>query len=324
MIAPCISCPCPSCEVERLPATGTIRFNDFDVVDSKDKGQSVGKLQALFRGNFPSAYIHAQDTAFKITGHSENSKIGMLLSGLASGMSYNMGKQFPVFGHMEPKDSGTSPGFDGLVVSNLADQIKRMVGLGSDTLLREDLVVDGECLLGEKLSAVQVHGWRLVEIGYSQAAINACGMGCLGSTRAPRAVTSLKMVQDFVKVALESQTGNYGTTFQMKFEMPDQEKAVVKAGQNVFGPVSLTDGFNPPRQGYIDQLEEVALACTCIRYCKFPCNTTQDKAVCCRMPLYARTAGSSKVVPSAWEAVPPPPVVMVGAPREKFMAAVKK
>merc|ERR1712004_467925 len=118
-------------------------------------------------------------------------------------------------------------------------------------------------------------------------------------------------------VALEDQIGDKGTTFTMRFRLPDQEKQVLKKGDNTFGDFMPDSKFNPPGGGFVDQMEEVDCTINCIRCWKCPCKFTQEKVICCRCPCYARVVSTAKTHPSKWEN-PPPAVIMVNAPSKPF------
>lgn len=313
----------PGCEVNHFENVSTVKFNDFEVLESKSK-EPVGNLQALFRGNYPSMYTHDQDIAFKINGNTTDGLIGTLLSAVAAGMTYPMGDAIPTFAGVRAKPEGSSPGYSGFVECSWAPQIKLLVGLSGETpRLREDLIVGEDMVFGEFGSSAvgtQVKGWLLTEIGYSQDGLGCCGISCMGKQRKPRCVSTFQEVKDIIKVALEDQIGDAGTTFQMRFRLPDPEKHIIRKGANSFGDVNVIDhAFNPALGGFVDQMEEVALTCNCIRCCKFPCNLTHEKVICCRCPCYARVVNSAKAHPLEW-AEPPPAVVMVTVPKKPFGA----
>lgn len=293
-------------------------LKDFDVLDNST-GEAVGKLQAQYRGNYPSAYFHNEQTAFNINGNTTTGKLGAMLSGVAAGMAYSMGLPAPAFSDVRSKPEGTSPDFSGWVEAKWAAQIKLLVGHdGGKARLREDLIVGEDMVFGTASNGTQVRGWQLVEFGYSSDGLGCLGMSCMGKYRKPRNIRSLQEVKDMVNVALESQIGEVGTTFLMRFRLPDQEKQVIKKGENVAGALEIVDSkFNPPRGGFIDHMEQVDCTINCIRLWKFPCQFTQDKMICCRCPLYARLVENANVHPSKW-AEPPPAVVMIGAQKKAF------
>jgi len=240
------------------------------------------------------------------------------LSAVAAGVAYPMGGAEPTFSGLRAKPEGTSPDFSGWVECSWAPQVKALVGLDSKATLRDDLIVGDDMIFGTRTNGTQVKGWLLTEIGYATDGLGCCGMSCLGKERKPRCVNTLQEVKDIVKIALEDQVGDKGTTFLMRFRLPDQEKQVIKKGENAFGELSAIDKkFNPPGGGFIDQMEEVDCTINCIRCCKFPCKFTNDKVICCRCPCYARVVNSAKLHPSKW-AEPPPAVVMVNAPKKPF------
>mmetsp|Transcript_27930 Transcript_27930/g.74178 ORF Transcript_27930/g.74178 Transcript_27930/m.74178 type:complete len:551 (-) Transcript_27930:264-1916(-) len=319
---PLAACSCwwctPGCEIKHFENVSTIKFQDFDVLDAKSK-EPVGLLQSQFRGNYPSMYTHNQDIAFKVNGNTTNGLLGTLLSAVATGMTYPMGDAEPTFAGLKAQPQGTSPGYSGFVECDWAPQMKLLLGLdGGKAKLREDLIVGDDMVFGTRVNGTQVKGWLLTEIGWNADGLGCCGISCLGKQKKPRCVSTRKEVEDIVKVALEDQVGDKGTTFIMRFRLPDQEKQIIKKGDNTFGDVNLLDSkFNPPGGGFIDQMEEVDCTINCIRCCKFPCKFTHDKIICCRCPCYARVVNSAKAHPSKWEE-PPPVVIMVNAPKKAF------
>lgn len=322
--APTCCCPIPTVETKRLPATSTVRFDNFAVMNGEGSEQ-LGHMQALYRGNYPSAYLHNADMPLKerplkVTGQVTNKKAGQLLAAVAAGMSYNFGALSFVFDKLVPRLGGRSPGYDGVVEAKSAVQIKKMLGIDQEPTIRADtMIVGDDCILGDVFNGVQVRGWKLVEIGWSKSVGTCCSIQGPGDSRAMRHVKTLEEARTIAKIPLENMLGEFGCTFWLKFELPDQEKGVVGKGMNLMGDVSISNGFNPPRGGYVDQLESVNLACVCFRCWKFPCNFNTDKYFCCTCPLYARTVSNNQVIPSsAWEQAPPPSVVMNGIPSQKF------
>eukprot|EP00443_Scrippsiella_acuminata_P077732 CAMPEP_0115404216 /NCGR_PEP_ID=MMETSP0271-20121206/17300_1 /TAXON_ID=71861 /ORGANISM="Scrippsiella trochoidea, Strain CCMP3099" /LENGTH=389 /DNA_ID=CAMNT_0002828177 /DNA_START=97 /DNA_END=1262 /DNA_ORIENTATION=- len=152
---PSVWCCLPAIETKLFKSTNTIRLNDFEVVDSETK-KTVGKLQAQFRGNYPSAYKHDPSLPFRIAGSTEDANLGMLLSGLASGMVYTMGMAIPAFSGVSPKPEGTSPDYTGLVETRWASQVKKLAGLGSPEgnkpLLSDSLIVQDSMVFGTATS----------------------------------------------------------------------------------------------------------------------------------------------------------------------------
>jgi len=322
LCCPSVWCCLPAIETKRFKSTSTIRLNDFEVVDSETK-RPVGKLQTQYRGNYPSAYKHDPSLPFRVTGSTEDANLGMLLSGLASGMVYTMGMALPAFRDVSPKPEGNSPDFSGLVETMWASQVKKLAGLlpqGGKPLLSDDLVVQDSMVFGTATSGTQVRGWRLLEFGYASGGLSICGATLGGKVRSRRQVRTVKEVADMITAALEHQIGEAGATFYMRFELPDLEKKIIKKGSNIAGnDVMLDSKFNPPRGGFADQMEEVALACNCVRLCRCPCDCTPDRVICCRCPLYARVIRQEETVKpvGAWEESAPLPVIMKTTPMGK-------
>lgn len=109
-------CWCPMCGIakRRLPAVGTMKHDTFSL-KKPDGQEDCGQLQAMYRGNYPSAYMHQSTAPLKITGWSSSGVLGKLLAGVASGMGYSMGGALPVFSGLIPQPEGAGPPYDGIV-----------------------------------------------------------------------------------------------------------------------------------------------------------------------------------------------------------------
>lgn len=287
-------------------------FEDFPVMSSSTADKQVGALQFQFRGNYPSAYTHDDAKPLKINGAAEDVKLGQLMAALSAGRVYEMGEAQPVFESVKALPQEASPDFSGKVFAKKASQVRSLI----DRINPNTMVVMDDAVLGDHLKGTQVKGWKLTFAGYKyEAPFACCGMslGGVGGVD-PRYMATKEELDAFVKGALQAQSGDYGTTFEFKFQLPDQEKQIVKKGENIFGVVSDMDGkFNPSLGGFGEQMEEVRLACTCIQCWRFPCNFTQKKTFCCTMPCYAQKVNSTEVQPFSYGkpgADSPPQVIM--------------
>jgi hypothetical protein len=284
--------------------TNTIRFDDFDVLNS-ETGQQEGVLQAVYRGNYPSAYTHDKNVPLKLFGNTGNSQCGVLLSAVAAGMAYPMGNAVPTFCGLRPRPQFTSVDWNGVVEVKTVSQVKDFFGVDGPAKIGDDMIVQQSHVFGNKNNGTQVKGWKLEEVGYSNSK----------KKRKAKYVTSIKEVQDMIQVAYEGQIGEFGTTFELHFKLPDQEHGIVQKGNNFFGQVEALDSkFNPPMGGFARQLEAMDLACTCIRLYKCPCNFAKDKRILCRCPLYAQVAEHA----AEGKSQSAPKVVMVGAASTPF------
>jgi hypothetical protein len=288
---PC-SCalPCFTCEKVAMDYASTVRYENFEVVDASSKDR-VGDLQFLYRGNYAgNAYDHMLtpfgnpltppmiDMPFKVTGYASDSKIGKLMSAVAAGRSYLIGEPKPMFSDVAPKAMGMSPGFSGWVTANDSSQVKKMLDvMGEDLVVMEDTVLHAD---HGKVMGSQVMGWKLILLGY-------------GSQVKPRKMTTLQEVKDLVAVALEHALGDFSTVFNLRFQLPDPEKPIVKSGLNLFGVdsgnIEVGSNFNPPKGGYANNMmEEVHCACIMRRCWQFPCNFNPQKTIICKVPCYAQ------------------------------------
>lgn len=306
----------------RFKAIGTIRHDTFDVMSKSEGSEVIGKLQAVYRGNYPSVYPQGDHTPMRIVGSTVSGKEGKLLAGLAAGMAYSLGGAFPVFSGLMPKPTGKSPSYDGVVEAKLKSQVEKLLGIGQKGAMAEDMIVRESCVFGNHMSGTDVQGWKLVEVGFVRASATICGVAMGGRRKPMRHVKTVGEAQEIVKVATDMMVGDKGTTFLLKFECVDLEKPVIKKGVTATGELDLWNGFNPPRRGFASQMEEVSCSCKAIRICGCGPSRT-DEEVICKCPLYAREVGDNQVVPDAWSEVPPPNVIMERVPSAKFSPVQK-
>jgi len=331
--APVCCCPCPGTEKRLYPVANTCMFEDFPVMSSSGDKQ-VGALQFQYRGNYPSAYTHDQMKPLKINAAAESVKLGQLMAALSAGRVYEMGEAQPVFESVKALPTDTSPNFTGTVFAKQASQVRSLV----DAINPNTMVVMQDAMLGDHLTGTQVKGWKLTYAGYKREKGICCcieiGVGGLK----PRYIATLEELRTLVTGALEGQAGSFGTTFELLFQLPDQEQQIVKKGDNTFGMVSdMSGSFNPGGGGFAEQMEEVRLACTCIQCWRFPCNFNQKKTYCCSMPCYAQKVNNTEVQPFSYGkgapgADSPPQVIMhpgtkieqiIGARKDAWAAPAK-
>ena len=75
---------------------------------------------------------------------------------------------------------------------------------------------------------VQVKAWQLKKVSYVEGALaSVCGFGVGGLLVAPKCVKTPKEAQDIVTVGSEKQSGNWGTIFELHFELLDPERVDV-------------------------------------------------------------------------------------------------
>lgn len=264
-------------------------------------------------------YMHGDRTPLRVVGNMVSGKEGKLLAAFAAGLSYGLGNMFPIFSGIIPKPEGRSPEYDGVVRAKRKSQVQALLGIDMPGAIAEDMIVRDSCVFGNDINGVDVQGWKLVEMGFINGDLTVCGIPIWGRRKEMRHVKTVKDAQEIAKIAMDAMVGDYGTTFEMKFECVDVEKPVVRRGVTITGELDLYNGFNPPRKGFAAQMEEVSCACMAFRIC----TSRNDKEVICKCPCYAREIGDNQVVPDAWSEVPPPNVIMHGIPSEKFKPVKK-
>lgn len=333
----------------------TMMFEDFPIMASNDGSKQVGALQFVYRGNYPSAYTHDQMKPLKVSSAAETVQLGQLMAALAAGRVYEMGEAQPVFASVKALPTDCSPDFTGEVIASQANQVKSLI----DAINPNTMVVMADAMLGTHFEGTQVKGWKLIRAGYKKDDWFSClcplcpTMGlftcCLwtgpwipikvgGASKKPRYMSTVEELRTLVTGALQDQSGDFGTNFILEFQLPDQEKQIVKKGENTFGSVvEMASQFNPSGGGFAEQMEEVRMACTCIQCWRFPCNFNQKKSYLCSVPCYAQKVSVTEVQPFTYgQGVPgadaPPQVVMhpgtkmaqiIGAKRDAWAPPAK-
>lgn len=306
-------------------------YEDFDITNQA--GQQVGAMQFQYRGNFPSAYTEFQNPfgplkPFKVFGATNDATMGMMMTSLAAGRSYNLGGAAPLFAHIPPMAKGRSPDFSGLVCVPKKSHAEAMIA----KLNPETMIVMEDCVLytGDK-DGHQVKGWKLLKVGYMEQPPGAGGvyysMGQTvgGKQVEPRVVKTPKEASDIVKVGAEMQSGDYGAVWNFEFDLPDPEKQIKRKGFNLgFGEMDMDGSFNPPRGGFAVEMQEVMVTCEMVRYFQTPCNFTQKRQFCCKLPLYAEEVPQAATTPIGQYGGPnaPPQVIMTaGTTFDQVIAA---
>lgn len=203
--------------------------------------------------------------------------------------------------------NGKSPGYDGMVYTENTDHIKVL-----EKLLDDDNLVTGRCVVGSH----DVTGYTLIAVGYKETTDKCCYCSTGGgTTRAPVPVTSKEKSREIFQNGYDLTPGDLNkVTWTLRFYLKEPEKDVLTA-KTANVDSKFEDYFHS------EQLEEVALACTCVRYCtcqKNGCNKVEN--VCCRCPCYARPLHNSanKVAPQ--EVTP----AQVDKPAQQYIMTVYK
>jgi hypothetical protein len=218
----------------------------------------------------------------------------LLASSVVVGKVSELGKPEAAFYDLPPRPAGRSPDFDGWVVCKKFSQMQDL-----QNKLRDDLVVSDEMVLGDvAIDGVQVRGWVLTDMGYVDEGGVCCGTPYgKGKKKEPRHIPDKAEFAKILEASRVDAIGDIGTSWMMRFRLPDHEFQVAGSAEGE----QVDPKFNPIGRGFAKtMLEEVALQCICLRVWKFPCVTTQEKSVLCRMPLYAQKHESAmKVSPKS-------------------------
>lgn len=298
-----IFCCCPSCETKPLPIRSTFKYERINIYDDKD---TVGEMQFQYRGNAPSSYTHHPETPFQVFMRmSKEGLSGLVASSIMIARAYTMGLPAPLLS--ETPLNGKSPGYDGMVYTENTDHIKVL-----EKLLDDDNLVTGRCVVGSH----DVTGYTLIAVGYKETTDKCCYCSTGGgTTRAPVPVTSKEKSREIFQNGYDLTPGDLNkVTWTLRFYLKEPEKDVLTA-KTANVDSKFEDYFHS------EQLEEVALACTCVRYCtcqKNGCNKVEN--VCCRCPCYARPLHNSanKVAPQ--EVTP----AQVDKPAQQYIMTVYK
>lgn len=272
-------CPTPKCESTPLETTSTIKLETHGVVSSSER-RNAGMIQFQYRGNFPSSYTHDPTKPLTAAVACESSQLGLLASSVVVGKVYELGSPEAAFADLPPRPAGRSPDFDGWVICKQTSQMEDL-----EKKLREDLVVQEDCVLGDNITGVQVRGWVLTDMGFINQGTECCGTTYGKGKQEPRPVADKAKYAEIFKISREGQIGEFGMAWFMRFRLPDHEFQVVGTddGKQIDGK------FNPSGGGFAkNMLEEVSCNCVCMRVWKFPCNLEHKYSPLCKMPLYAQ------------------------------------
>lgn len=303
-----------------MKKTNTIHFESFPVTSPDSTRTAVGKMQFVYRGNYPTPYVHDQWVPLKVTGVTDNAQLGMLMGALATGKTYPFSDPEPLFSAIEPTSNNISPWFDGTVLAKEGKQVKELL----DCIDQQTMCVMKDFVIGDHVHGTQVKGWRLNKMGYTKNSTTVCCGHAFGGE--PEELQTIKHIQHAKDLWAQGQEGSTGTMYALFFTLPDSEKPIVKKGGNLIGSLigDLDGQFNPPNGGFVDPMEEVMLNCTCVRLWKFPCNFNQKKSFCCQCPVYAQFIKADQIVAvapigsSPGEAAPPQVVMNPGMTLSQF------
>lgn len=275
----CLMIACPSCYLERreLPFNGTFRYETMEI---KSHGQLKGKIQFQHRGNYPSAYVHEQSTPFTTAMNvPDGGKLGLLATAVMMARSYTFGLPQPLLQDLPATSSG--PNFDGWCqVFNDEDVLKIMQSLDDNNNVVK------ECTVGKDL---QLKGYTLAKIGYD------CRSGkflCLswGAQQHRKPVDVVKK-SDTVEIINNALANMGGKTWHLLFFMKDPEKPILTKRLS-------KDIDSKFKEWFMTDMQEVNIACACVRFWHCPCKFTRHRSVCCRIPLLLKPrAGGSAVHP---------------------------
>lgn len=305
----CVSCPMAKCTTKPLETTSTIRLETHGVVSSSERS-NVGMIQFQYRGNFPSSYTHDPTKPLTAAVAANTADIGLLASGVVVGKVYELGNPEAPWHDLPPRPAGRSPDFDGWVVCKNTSQMDKL-----KTVLRDDLVVQEDMVLGSEISGVQVKGWVLTDMGYTPTGNEFCGATCCakGDKQQPRPVGTVAKYEEILKHSMDGHIGEYGRKWILRFRLPDHEKQVYGSDEGTISACVTSDKFNPSGGGFAkNMLEEVACECVCMRVWKFPCNMDHKYRTLCKIPLYAQKySGAMQVAQKSASA----PIQVVMNPR---------
>merc|ERR1719401_855829 len=181
-----------------------------------------------------------------------------------------------------------------------ADEIKDL----EKALSPNNVVMEKTFLGGKGPNAVDVTGYTLIAIAWESAVGQCCGATCGGKNEKPKdAVTK----EEASKIFEEGFKEGGSPTWALRFYLKDPEKEILNSKNT---STRLHSDFKDWYQ--TEPLEQVRCACTNYRVCKFPCDTTVKKTVCCSCPLYARALHTAKVLPHSEQVQKVPPQVVMG------------
>lgn len=270
----------PKCETKPLETVSTIKLETHGIVSATERA-NVGIMQFQYRGNFPSSYTHDPTKPLTAAVKCNSANLGMLASTVVVGKVYELGNPEAPFYDLPPRPEGRSPEFDGWVICKEHSQMLKL-----EEQLRNDLVVKEDMVLGDHINGVQVRGWVLTDMGYINQGTECCGTTYGKGKQEPRHVANKEKFSEILKISRESEIGEFGVAWIMRFRLPDHEVQIVGAGDDG----KQVDGkFNPMGGGFAkNMLEEVSCNCVCMRVWKFPCNLEHKYSPLCKMPLYAQ------------------------------------
>jgi len=255
-------CPCPTWTTKELPITSTIKYESFEVTSD---GQTAGSVQFQFRGNSPfqSGYTHDEEKPFFAAMEIAKDGItGLVSSAILVARSFGLGLPAPILAGLDVQNK--SPSYDGEVSTDLTAEVDALM-----EALDDNNRVTKKCTVGER----NVHGYTLLAVGYDNAwARIGPIMFCGGKSSKRKDCTNKEKFANAVKLARE---GGSRPLFLFRFYMEDPEREIINRNTLKDVDKRFYDFF------YTGGREQVRLACTCIRFYKFPFNCTVEKQHLC-------------------------------------------
>jgi len=252
-----------------LEITSTFKY---EMADLKRKDESVGQMQFQYRGNWnQSGFTHDEEKPYIAALNSKNGGMaGLVASSVLVARSYALGQLAPPAARVTLPLK--SPDYNGKVMTHYSKEVDELLNA-----LDENNMVTKKLVINKKT----VTGYTLIEVGFENA-WTVCGpcTPCGGKSQKLTSCTRKAETERMVKIARENGTR---PTFLFRFYLEDPEKEIItRRNSKQKMDEKFYDFYHTGGR------EQVRCACTLMRFWRFPCNFTLDKAHWCSVPCYTR------------------------------------